>query len=165
MKQIAFILVSIVSCPHGIGLGITGQKPFDASGNWPVISIGITTNSKWPPVYFSSGAVLRPGPAMGTTYAIPSIDEKRKTHSFYGFYGGTHVGIAPAFRPGVLVGLEWKKDEVMGSDDGRLFRKAYTKYEIGPYFGLEVHVFILSFIVSNEGFGVGMNLTIGKETV
>lgn len=160
-KGIIFISLLNISA-MAIGIDISVQKTFDALGPWPAVSLQLTKNSKWQPVYFSTGVVFRPGPAYETTYNKPSVQENRITHSFYGIYGGTFVGLAPIFRPGVLVGISWKREAVRGVDGaGKEFVKSYSAYQINPYFGMEVHILIMSFVVTNEGYGAGINLNIG----
>lgn len=158
-----FLIAILCSKVMALGVDINVQKTFNALGSWPAVSLQLTKNSRWQPVYFSSGVVFRPGSATGTTYNIISVQESRKTHSFYGIYAGTFVGLAPIFRPGVLVGMSWKREEVRGVDAiGKGFVKSYSSYQINPYFGMEVHCLIMSFIITNEGFGVGVNLNLGK---
>jgi hypothetical protein len=163
MRVLIFIILISVRL-FAIGLDINIQKTFSAIGQWPAISLQLTKNSKWQPVYFSSGVVFRPGPSTaGTTYNIVSVQEIRKTHSFYGIYAGTFVGLAPIVRPGVIVGMSWKREEVRGVDaTGKEFVKSYSAYQINPYFGMEIHCLIMSFIVTNEGFGAGVNLNLGR---
>jgi hypothetical protein len=162
MRVLIFIIVTSVHL-FAIGLDINIQKPFSAIGSWPAISLQLTKNSKWQPVYFSSGVVFRPGPAAGTIFNSSSVQENRKMHSFYGIYAGTFAGLAPIFRPGFIIGMSWKREEVRGVDaTGKEFVKSYSAFQINPYFGMEVHCLIMSFIVTNEGFGAGVNLNLGR---
>jgi hypothetical protein len=159
-----FIIAILCSQAMALGVDINVQKTFNTLGSWPAVSLQLTKNSRWQPVYFSSGVVFRPGSSTaGRTYNIASVQEIRKTHSFYGIYAGTFVGLAPIFRPGVIVGMSWKREEVRGVDaTGKEFVKSYSAYQINPYFGMEIHCLIMSFIVTNEGFGAGVNLNLGR---
>jgi len=160
----AVIALLAVWCPvAAFGLDINFQKPFGAVGPWPAVSMQLTKNSSWQPIYFSSGIVLRPGEAYETTFGTVSVSEQRKTHSFYGIYGGTFAGLAPIFRPGFIAGISWKKEIVYGVDNGRRFVKSYSGYQTYPYFGIEVHCLVMSFIVTNEGYGAGININFGRD--
>jgi hypothetical protein len=146
-----------------LGVDINLQNPFCAIGPWPAISLQLTENSKWQPIYFSSGVVFRPCTEYQSTSNITTVQENRKTHSFYGLYCGTFVGFAPIFRPGVLFGISWKREQISGIDNGKEIVKSYSPFQINPYFGFEIHVLILSIIVTNEGYGAGINLNLGKR--
>jgi hypothetical protein len=162
MRAILFIAI-MSGQVMAIGIDINFQKPYSAIGSWPAVSLQLTENSKWQPLYFSSGVVLRPCTHYQTTYNIPTVQESRKTHSFYGLYGGTFIGFAPIFRPGVIFGISWKREEIIGLYNGKEIVTSYSPFQTNPYFGVEIHVLIMSFIVTNEGYGAGINLNMGKR--
>lgn len=163
IRNMPLALLSVWYSVSAFGLDVSIQKTFGAVGPWPAVSLQLTKNSSWQPIYFSSGVVLRPGEAYETTFSTFSVSEQRKTHSFYGIYGGTFAGLAPIFRPGFIAGISWKKEIVYGLDNGRKFVKSYSGWEINPYFGIEVHCLIMSFIVTNEGYGAGINFNLGRD--
>jgi len=138
----------------GIDLGI--QKPFNATGSWPVISAALIKTMDKPPFYFSTGIVLRPGNPLGTETTIDHTEEIRKTHSFFGIFAGTYTGITPALRPGIVAGCTFKREEIYAIVNGLQIRKSYTPYNLNPYIGLSVHFFILSFLITTEGIGGGI---------
>ena len=88
--------------------------------------------------------------------------EIRKTHSFFGLYAGTHVALSPAFRPGILAWFSFKREEIFAVYDGQRHRISYSPYGVNPYIGIAIHVFVLSFIVTNEGIGGGINFSFGR---
>ncbi|MBN2436252.1 MAG: hypothetical protein JXK07_13385 [Spirochaetes bacterium] len=144
-----------------IGVDANLQKPFNATGNCPIISLSILKTARKPPLYFSSGIAFRPGQTLSTVTEFDGCESIKKTHSFFGLFAGTHIAFSPAIRPSIVAGFSFKREEVVGISEGKQVRIDYTPYRINPYFGIELHCFILSFLVTNEGFGGGVNCTFG----
>ena len=156
------IISLVISSSFGsIGVDVCLQKPFHATGNWPILNLSILKTSPKPPLSFSSGITLRPGSTLGVESAWKSTDHIRKTHSFFGIFAGTCIAFSPAMRPSIMAGFSFKREEVFGISDGKQVRIEYTPYRISPYFGIEIHSFIFSVIVTNEGFGGGVNCSFG----
>ncbi len=163
MSRIALIIaLGAYTLLASVGFEAGVQKPFNATGDWPAINLSIITTAPKPPLYFTSGVVVRPGQELGIEANTPHTSEIRKTHSFFGLYAGTHVALSPAFRPGILAGFSFKREEVFAVYDGQRKRISYSPYGINPYIGLVVHAFVLSFIVTNEGIGGGINFSFGR---
>jgi hypothetical protein len=81
-----------------------------------------------------------------------------KTHSYYGVYAGYFLNLSPIFRPGAVVGFGWdSKEEFINK-----IPVGYTDYKFTPYFGLDIHCWFLSFRISNEGIGCGINVLFGN---
>ena len=144
------------------GFDVDIQRPFDATGKWPAISAAIIKTMDKPPFYFSTGLILRPGDPLGPITIIDHTEEIRKTHSFFGLFAGSYVGLTPALRPGVVAGFTFKREEIYAVVNGLDVRNSYTPYNINPYIGLSVHFFILSILLTNEGIGGGINLSFGS---
>lgn len=158
-KIVLLIVFSTSSLFASIGFEAGIQKPFNAAGNWPAINVSLISTAPKPPFYFTSGVVLRPGQKLQTEENIDHTSEIRKTHSFFGLYAGTHIALSPAFRPGIKCGFSFKREEIFAVYDGIEQRIRYSPYEINPYIGLSIHLFVFSFILTNEGVGGGLNFS------
>jgi hypothetical protein len=156
---IMFVCYSGVLASLGIDLDI--QRAYNATGHWPVLSAAIIKTMDKPPFYFSTGVVVRPGDPLGPTTIIDHSEEVRKTNSFFGIFAGSYVGLTPALRPGVVAGVTFKRDEVFAIVNDEKILNSYTPYNINPYIGLSLHFFILSFLLTNEGIGGGINISFG----
>ena len=55
--------------------------------------------------------------------------------------------------------LLFKREEIFAIYDGIEQRIRYSPYEINPYIGLSIHLFVFSFILTNEGVGGGLNFS------
>jgi hypothetical protein len=77
----------------------------------------------------------------------------------FGLYAGTHIALSPAFRPGITCGFSFKREEIFAVYDGIEQRIRYSPYEINPYIGLSIHLFVFSFILTNEDVGGGLNFS------
>ena len=101
-------------------------------------------------------------PAKKKNYYIDQADVLGDTsntpNSYYGWYSGYHWRFSVIIRPGVVLGLGWENDvkEIGGQKVG------YSGFSIVPYFGLDVHLAIFSFRLSNEGIGSGLNFRFGR---
>lgn len=94
--KMPFIIIIFPSYLYAsLGFDLFLQKPFNATGNWPAINVSIIKTASRPPLYFSSGIVLRPGDPLGPEVDNDSSDQIRKAHSFFGFFAGTHFAISP----------------------------------------------------------------------
>lgn len=157
------MLFLVLPCVAGkIGIDVTVQKPFSASGSWPVVNVSFLKNASNPPLYFSSGITLRPGISTGFESNEEFSEQLRKTHSFYGIFAGTHVGFSPAVRPGIVAGVSFKREEIFGVSGNQQIRTGYTPFKICPLFGISLQFFILSFLITNEGIGGGVNYSFGR---
>ena len=92
-------------------------------------------------------------------YPVPDLSgmTEYKTHSLYGTYAGYFLNLSPIFRPGAVFGIGWESDEKFIGNQ----RAGYTSFKFTPYFGLDIHCWFLTFRVSNEGIGGGINIRFG----
>jgi|GEM_PF-6036237 hypothetical protein len=161
-KATLLVLAFCTALSASYGLDVDFQKAYNATGSWPVISAALIKTMDKPPFYFSTGVVIRPGDPLGPTTIIDHTEEIRKTNSFFGIFAGSYVALTPAFRPGVVAGFTFKREEVFAIINGEQILNSYTPYNINPYIGFSLHFFILSFLVTNEGIGGGVNISFGS---
>lgn len=139
-SSIVLILYSSIAY-SSIGFDACLQKPFNAVGNWPAITLSFVATAPKPPLYFSSGIILRPGPVQGVEKNGSYVSKIRKTHSFYGLCAGTHFALAPVFRPGIIAGFSFKKEEIFAVINDVRQRIDYSPYALNPYFAFTIHAF------------------------
>ena len=126
------------------------------------MNVSILKNASKPPLYFSSGITLRPGISIGIESNEQFSEQLRKTHSFFGLVAGTYIGFSPAVRPGMVAGVSFRREEIFGVSGNQRIRTGYTPYKISPLFGISLQCFILSFLITNEGIGGGVNYSFGR---
>lgn len=161
VKVLTVFCLSVFSGYSSVGFDLTVQKPFDAVGNWPILTMSFVKTSVKPPLYFSSGITMRPGTSVERQSTLENPGYREKTYCFYGAFAGTHVALSPAFRPGLLAGFSFKREAKISPVDSNRGVE-YSSFFLNPYVGFTVHFMVLSFVVTNEGVGGGVNLSFGR---
>jgi hypothetical protein len=152
-KTLIFIIFGVSFLLADFGADFGWQRRWNDSNLWN-IGLSFSQQDKW---YLIAGFNFLP--AKNTKYPVTGESGETRfiPHSYYGGYTGYHWRFSDLIRPGIVFGIGWENEEK--EINGR--RAGYTGYSTVPYFGVDVHVAIFSFRVSNEGIGCGLNFRIG----
>ncbi len=137
------------------GLELSVSKPHAGTAlqNKGIYSLSYFTTglSPWPG-FSEWGMVAMPswGPSDTTFSASP------RTQSFVGLYGG-HLFLLGSgiVRPGFELGTVWEDTRI-----SQVGSAPITRSNLSLYYAFKVQVLCLSFLVSNKGYGVGLNFSL-----
>jgi len=155
MKKILLVtLFSFSALFADFGFDVGLQRRWNDSNLW---NAGIAF-SRWQSGYITTGFNFLP--AKNKKYSVAQSipgDTTFLPHAYFGAYSGYHWRFSQIIRPGVVFGIGWEREEkeVGGQKIG------YTDFSVIPYFGLDIHIAVFTFRVSNEGVGCGLNFRIG----
>lgn len=140
-------------------LNLTVQAPWQTQSFYPLVSLGLLMRSERNQfTYFEVGLSSLPRFTYSTTKKNVSFTSDERLYSLYGIYGGYYFLLMPIFRPGIIAGTVLnQKAFYSGSSDKPFEIKPPT---LNYYAGISVHVFLLTFIVTNQGIGGGINLNL-----
>jgi hypothetical protein len=156
MRKTIILIIFLASVLFAdFGFDVAWQRRWNDSNLYSA-AVGF---SRWEKGYLTAGFNFLP--AKNAKNSAPQTQLNGDTlfipHSYYGGYSGYHFYLSKWFRPGVVFGVGWEKEEKSVSG----VRIGYTGYSIVPYFGLDIHCLIFSFRLSNEGIGCGLNFRFG----
>ncbi len=113
--------------------------------------------------YFTTGLSPWPGFSEWGMVAMPAWGSggsgtlsSGKVASFVGVYGGHLFLLGGGFlRPGFELGSLWEQGQVNQTESG-----SRTTSNLGLYYSFKVQVLCLTFLVSNQGYGLGLNFSL-----
>lgn len=153
-----FIIIAfgIAFSSKAAAIDLTLQAPWRTKSFYPLLSVGVLFKSeKLPITYYKFGITAIPRFSYKTNSQNTQVSSHENLFSLYGLYGGYYLSLIPIFRPGIILGT-------VLSQNAHYSGGSSTPYEIHSlkldyYAGLSVHVFCLTFIVTNCGIGGGLN--------
>lgn len=137
------------------GLELTVSKPYPGTA---LDNKGIYSLS-----YFTTGFSFWPGfsewgiTGMPSWGGIASSNDKSQTKSFVGLYGGHLFLLRGGFiRPGFELGSVWEETQMLQGHSNSIVNQS----QLALYYAFKVQVLCLSFLVSNMGYGIGLNFSL-----
>ncbi len=100
-------------------------------------------------------------PAMNNDYE--KIQGGKTTYKFdcyYGAYTGYYYTFLSLLRTGIHIGAGFKREKEYVKVNNNVKFNGYNDFKITPYYGFGIQIGIVSLIISNEGFGGGINVAI-----
>jgi hypothetical protein len=137
----------------GLELSVSKAHSGTALSNKGIYTLSYFTTglSHWPG-FSEWGIVAMPGWSSVKSDTLNS----RKVASFVGVYGGHLFLLGSGFiRPGFELGSLWKQIQVNKAES-----ESPTTTNFGLYYSFKVQILCLTFLVSNQGYGLGLNFSL-----
>jgi len=158
-NKFILLIIFVFYTVHSADINFTLQKAWDTQGFHPIYSAGALFKSdKLNYTYYEFGISCLP--RNYKTSDNSQVPDNSHMYSFYGIYGGYYIAIIPAFRPGVLLGTVLTQNAEYYTNSKR--PSSINKLSINYYAGLSIHVFFLTFTITNNGIGGGVNLPLSN---
>jgi len=115
--------------------------------------------------YIQAGLNFMPSKTENQLILESKNEHKFTFDSYYGLYTGYYCALIPIFRPGLHIGVGYKREARFSKTESEteFVENGYSDWKITPYIGGGLQFGIFSFIVSNEGIGGGINVFFKRD--